>query len=340
MTVIAAVTWSVAMLGVGPGGAAGACACGAIVSHDPDAQVTGEQVLVAIDGTTETIVMRLDVQSVTADAALIVPTPAPATATQASQGLFPELERLTAPHVDPSRTGLNDSDEVGALPGGAPTVVAQVQLGPLEATTLTGGDLAGVRGWLDGHGYHLRPDVSARLEPYLHQGWSFVAMRLTGEKPLAGQLDPVRLDFASPSMVYPMRLSAAARDVQRVVVYTLAGHRMQRTDADAPAQNPTVDFAGSIAGRTADETLTELSAVNPFLTRISTVITDPASITTDFTFGPAPTDATYQRVLPDPAAPGATAGLWAPIAVSAVVAALAAATIATLVLRNRSRGNP
>ncbi|EHB50383.1 Protein of unknown function DUF2330 [Mycolicibacterium rhodesiae JS60] len=285
------------MLLASPVSTAGACACGGIVSPDLDARVTGEQSLIAIDGTTETIVMRLDLHSVADNAALIVPTPTPATATSANPRLFAELERLTAPRIEPRRTGGSGLEEAGAIPAGGPTVVAQVQLGPIEATTLTGGDLTGVRQWLDSHGYTMRPEVTAQLDPYLQQGWSFVAMRLTGERPLSGQLDPVRLDFTSDELVYPMRMSAAAKDTQRVVVYTLAQHRMQRTDADASRQGIAVDYAGSIQGRTSDETLTELATKNPYLTRISTTITEPSSITTDFAFGPTPTDEPYQRVI-------------------------------------------
>ncbi|HTY28194.1 MAG TPA: DUF2330 domain-containing protein [Mycobacterium sp.] len=317
----------------GPGGLAGACACGGIVSPDVDAKVTGEQALVALDGGKETIVMRLDVQSVADNAALIVPTPTPATATSAGESLFGELERLSAPRVERTRT-LPDLDGLHAAPGAAPpTVVAQVQLGPLEATTLTGGDLSGVRQWLDSHGYTMRPEVTAQLEPYLRQGWSFVAMRLTGEEPLSGQLDPVRLDFSSDQLVYPMRMSAAAKDVQHVTVYTLSRHRMQRTDGDAAKQDVNVDYAGSIAGRTSDETLTELGAQNPYLTRISTTITDPASIATDFTFGPAPSDDPYQRVIGGE--PGDRTGLLVAIAASVVVVLVAAGVLTTLIIRHR-----
>ena len=41
MTVAAAL--ATGMLFVAPGGPAGACACGGIVSHDQDARVTGER---------------------------------------------------------------------------------------------------------------------------------------------------------------------------------------------------------------------------------------------------------------------------------------------------------
>ncbi|WP_328355163.1 DUF2330 domain-containing protein [Mycobacterium sp. NBC_00419] len=322
------------MLVVGPGGPAGACACGGIVSPDVDARVTGEQALVALDGGNETIVMSLDVTSIADNAGLIVPTPTPAVAGTAGPDLFSELARLSAPKVEPGRNTRTDLDEAGAAPGGAPTVVAQVQLGPLEATTLSGGDLTGVRSWLDKHGYSMRQEVTAQLDPYLREGWSFVAMRLTGEKPLNGQLDPVRLDFDSDELVYPMRMSAAAKDTQHVTVYTLARHRMQRTDADAAGQAVTVDFAGPVQGRTSDQTLTELSATNPYLTKISTTITDPAAIATDFTFGPAPTDEPYQRVIRHGDAEDDTALLWA-VGASVLVAVLAAAVGAGLILRHR-----
>ncbi|AQT82865.1 hypothetical protein B1R94_16605 [Mycolicibacterium litorale] len=334
---VAACALAGATLLAAPGGTAGACACGGIVSADLDARVTGEQSLVALDGNVETIVMRLDVDSVADNAALIIPTPTPATATQAGPAIFTELERLTAPRIERRGSGRSDLDEAGPALGSAPTVVAQVQLGPLEATTLTGGDLTGVRGWLDGHGYTMRPEVSAQLQPYLSQGWSFVAMRLTADLPLNGQLDPVRLDFASERLVYPMRMSAAAKDTQRVVIYTLAQHRMQRTDADASGQDVTVDYAGRVAGRTSDTTLTELAAKNPYLTRISTTITAPASITSDFTFGPAPTDDPYQRVIGAEPDDGDIGALLLTIAASGLVIVVSAAVGVFLIVRHRRR---
>ncbi len=307
-----------------PGATAGACACGGIVSPDLDARVTGEQSLVALDGNAETIVVRLDVHSVADNAALIIPTPTPATASAADPALFEELERLTAPRVERGGTGHSGLDETGAVPGG-PTVVARVQLGPLEATTLTGGDLTGVRRWLDENGYRMRPEVLGQLDAYLKQRWSFVAMRLTGDTPLSGQLDPVRLDFTSDRLVYPMRMSAAARETQRVVIYTLAQHRMQRIDGDAARQEVTVDYAGSIRGRANDPALIELSTNSPYLTRISTTITEPSSITTDFVFAPAPDDEPYQRVIGHRESGADLGALLVALSASAAVVVLAAA---------------
>ncbi|GAB0101820.1 hypothetical protein JMUB6875_07860 [Nocardia sp. JMUB6875] len=182
----------------------------------------------AWDGQRETIEMRLDLRSSGQGAALLVPTPAPATVTAGNPATFTELERLTAPQVVTVRKWFGDfrlgwgsaADGAGAMPGGgAPTVLDRVRLGPVEATTFTGGDLTGIREWLSHNGYEMREEVLATMPPYLDEGWSFVALRLTTSATLNGALDPVRLAFASDRLVYPMRMSRAAAHPQKVRVY-------------------------------------------------------------------------------------------------------------------------
>jgi hypothetical protein len=288
-------------LAVSAPGVAVACACGAVVSPDSDARIADEQALVTTDGHgKEIIVMRLNLQSNADNAALIVPTPTPAAVTASSPHLFDDLAELSAPRVEIRRhwkfsAGMASQAAARSAP---PTVVDQVQLGPLEATTLTGGDVSGVQQWLDSHGYTMRPEVVAQLDPYLRQGWAFVAMRLTSTVPLDGSLDPVSLVFTSERLVYPMRMSAAAQRPQRVVVYTLGQHRMQRTDSDAAKQTVNVDYAGSIAGRINDAVLTSLARDGgAYLTKMSVQIGDPGAIKSDFEFGVAPNDDPYQQVV-------------------------------------------
>ncbi|MEV6064100.1 DUF2330 domain-containing protein [Nocardia asteroides] len=272
---------------------AAACACGGVVSSGDAARVNGETAVIGWDGTRETVLMRLGMQFDGDDAALIVPTPRPATVSAGDAASFAELSRLTAPEVVTERRwfggGGGDGATSGAAPGSGPEVLGKVQLGPLEATTLRGGDLTGVREWLDANGYQLRPEVSATIEPYLREGWSFVAMRLTSAKPLSGALDPVQLTFESDRLVYPMRMSAAATGAQSVHLYVFGEHRVIRTDADTASQSTITEFASPVADLT-DPDLKALAASGNYLTELSVRITRPAAITTDFTFGPAPTD--------------------------------------------------
>lgn len=290
--------------GIGVAGPASACACGGVaVPSGADARVADETALLSWDGQHETIDMRLGLRTTGDSAGLIVPTPTPATVTAGSTGTFSELSELTAPRVIKDREwfghgglGFGLTVGAGAPPrDGRPTVLAQVQLGPLQATTLSGGDLTGVRQWLSDNGYRMRDEVIATLQPYLSDGWSFVAMRLTSTAPLAGSLDPVRLSFASGRMVYPMRMSRAATQTQTVRLYVLGAHRMQRDDADSDWQDPTVTFAGRIDPADAD--LKQLSANgHDFLTAMTVTIRETAQISSDFRFADAPHDDAYREV--------------------------------------------
>ncbi len=304
---LVAVLASVLLLGSST--VATACACGGLLSSDPSLRVADEVALVTGDGSTETAVIRLNLSTTADNAALVVPTPAPATVTAAPAELFDDLAGLSAPRIETVRrwtiggfgAAASEGRTAGA-PGGGPTVLRQVQLGPLGATTLSGGDLAGVQKWLQDNGYQLRPEISDGLEPYLREGWSVVAMRLNTGTPvesLNGPLAPVTLNFAADELTYPMRMSAQAKSPQTVVTYTLGAYRMQRTDPDSATQTVEIDYAGSIAGRTDNATLTRLAGEpgsGDYLTKMTTTIIDPAAITSDFRFGPAPTDEPLQRV--------------------------------------------
>ncbi len=283
-----------------------ACACGAAIAPGgADATMNREVALVHWDGTTETMVMQLAMDATTDNVALVVPTPTAATVAAADKATFTELDRLAAPEIRHQRRWTLGVPQLGpregALPGtrsGAPDVISQVHLGPLEATTLAGGDLAGLQKWLADNGYVIKAAVLRALNPYLRDGWSFVALRLTSTAPIVGGLDPVRLTFGSPKLVYPMRLSVAAAQPQHVTVFTLAEHRQQRTDADKSTQTTTIGFAGNIAAAVHDPLLRELAEDHgPYLTKSKVDIFQPNSITSDFTFGNAANDDAYREVI-------------------------------------------
>ncbi len=64
--------------------------------------------------------------------------------------------------------GNSSGSHEGALPGartGALDVVSQVQLGPLEATTLAGGDVAGLQKWSADNGYAIKAAVLQAMNP-------------------------------------------------------------------------------------------------------------------------------------------------------------------------------
>ncbi|QIS08527.1 DUF2330 domain-containing protein [Nocardia arthritidis] len=292
-------------VGIGALAPASACACGGVIPKAGDlgstATVNREVALLGWDGRRETIVMQLALRSGIDTAALIVPTPTPATVTAGAPQTFKELEARTAPQVVThyrwlSKIGAGASSAAAPATAG-PTVLGRVQLGPLEATTLTGGDLDGIRKWLTDNGYQTKPEVVDAMAPYLRDGWSFVAMRLTSDQPLSGALDPVRFEFDTDRLVYPMRMSAAAKSSQTVVLYVLGEHRMRRTDPDANKQSSDVEFADR-ATDFADADLARLSGGgHDYLTGLRVTIDNPAAISTDFTFAAADSDEPYHQIV-------------------------------------------
>lgn len=282
-----------------------ACACGALIPPSGEqADLNQEVALVHWDGATETVVMQLALDATTANVALVVPTPTPATVKAGDKATFTELDALSKPKVEQRRHWTlgslfaRSAPHAAAPTKSAPEVVSQVHLGPLEATTLAGGDLGGLRKWLADNGYSIQPAVSDALGPYVHDGWAFVAMRLTSTAPIVGGLDPVRLTFRSSQLVYPMRLSVAAPGLQRVTIFALADHRQQRVDADASAQSSEVQYAGRVSGAVQDPLLRELvGGHGSYLTKVQVVIPDPSRISSDFAFGNAPNDDPYRQVV-------------------------------------------
>lgn len=297
--VAAALLFALAMLATGGVAVpAAACACGAVAGTGGTATVNDEVALVHWDGRRQTILMRLALRAEGDRAALVVPTPAPATVAAGSPDTFAELERRTAPEIVTERRFFGTElggETSGAAPGAAPTVLDQVRLGPLEATTLTGGGLDGIRKWLSDNGYRMRDEVVATLAPYLAEGWSFVAIRLTGENGLDGALDPVQLTFDAAAPVYPMRMSSAATLPQSVRLYVLGAHRVRRADPDAGKQYTHVEFAGRLT-ETDDPLLRELVAGGQtFLTEFTVGIADPAAITSDWTFANEESDTEHRE---------------------------------------------
>jgi len=286
------------------GPSAMACGCGGVVAKSgTTSSVEREVALLTHDGATESITMQLSMDSTAEDLGLLVPTPTPATVALGDDRTFDDLSAAARPrrledfHLfgPPVLFDSNNESSSGAsAPGaGAVTALSTVDLGPLEATTLRADDPDALGAWLDEHHYQIRDGLQAQLDPYIDEGWTFVAVRLTQEgRALQGELPPIVMSFASGSLVYPMRMSRAASGAESVRTYVLGEHRVQRDDATAAAGSPQVIFAGTVD--TADVTSTDLRATlatAPYLTVVDQYFAEPSEgIVSDFTFSAAPTD--------------------------------------------------
>jgi hypothetical protein len=287
-----------------------ACGCGAYIPDRAGAAVVDERALIAWDGRTEDILMSFGVTGSSERAAWVMPVPSAARVTLGDNAVFDDLAALTAPRIEyrdswwPTFSWLTEgsggpSDGVGARPPGGVSVLATQRIGPFEVTRLTGDDSAGLAAWLGEHGFPRPATLDENLAPYVEQGWEIVAIQLapgdTGV--LTGALQPLRLSFASDTVVYPMRLSRAATVPQAVQLSVLAEHRMDPSTVPVAGTEPTLRYAGRLDAQTAPQSLAPYLESGAFLTSWTDVIREPAQIDGDYVFTRTGDDTAYQQVV-------------------------------------------
>ena len=288
-----------------------ACGCGAYIPDQKGASVVDERALVAWDGSREDILMSLRVTGSSGSAAWVMPVPSAAQVSLGEAETFEELGRLTAPRIEYRDSwwptfnwltagGPSEGAMAGAPPGAGVNVLGRQRIGPFDVTRLAAQDPAALAKWLTDNGFPHPDGLDANLAPYVADGWEIVAVKLapaaTGES-LTGDLQPLRLSFASDAVVYPMRLSRSASSPQTVDLFVLADHRMDPTSIPVADNTPTLEFAGPIDGSGVSPALADFVGDGAFLTRWNNTLLEPASIDGDYIFEPAADDTTYQRVI-------------------------------------------
>lgn len=272
-----------------------ACGCGIYLPQDGEASVSEEHVLIRWDGQTEDIVMTLGVLGSSKEAAVIFPVPTRATVKLADPKIFDALRELTKPIVKNEIMILPAFGGMGSAPPSV-TLLERQTIGPFDVSTLAATDANALGDWLKANGYNLPPEIAKALEPYVAQGWFYIAVRLSpgaGTDELTGILDPLWITFDYDQIVYPMRPSALARNRLTVFLYILADHRVQKSFGYEYVQ-----FANWVD----PTTLEEGSPLKPFipkklfLTKIVEYIDHPETIRDDYVFKFAAKDDIYRDV--------------------------------------------
>lgn len=271
--VLAAALTSAMLLAMAPASPALACGCGAVIAPDGyTAEASNERALVYWDGEKETIDLLLDVESDALSLGMIIPTPLPALVSQGDARIFETVETT----VEPTRRVETDWWGLGYLlpdpPAPDVVVIDRVTIGEVETTTIEAADTNGLSTWLAANGYSISEAVSKSLANYVERGWSFTVLRLTGEGPISGQLDPIRLTFETPRLVYPARIAAIETAPQSLRLYVFDTQRVTIAKAHAP----TIEIEGEAtvvwSGEVIDERLVELGK---YLTVFDVRYSDP-----------------------------------------------------------------
>jgi hypothetical protein len=276
-----------------------ACGCGAAYLNS--GFVAGEQSVIRFDGHRETISLQLQLDGVQGgDAALVLPVPAAAQVSLGNEQLIPALLALTAPQtvvkhylfVDPDGGG---AGATAAAPNPGVSVLSQQHLGAFDVAQLAATNVTALGGWLSSNGFTLSPGVAKGLSAYVAEGWRYVAVKLdlkaaaASGGTAAAELDPIEVAFDTSELVYPMRLSANAKDPQNVTLYILAPHEMRIATDPVGGEGGTIRFADWVsAGQALQQPMN--GDARMFLTVYLQSFPQPKLITGDFTFTQASQD--------------------------------------------------
>jgi hypothetical protein len=285
-----------------------ACGCGAYVPDHPGSSVADERALISWDGSTEDILMSLSVTGSSDRAAWVMPVPSAARVSLGDTEVFEELATFTAPRIEyrdswwptiPWLVWAGAAPDGAGAPAGAVNVLGRQRLGPFDVTRLAADDPTALANWLEDNGFPHPDGLDDNLAPYVADGWEIIAVQLvpaeTGGS-LSGALQPLRLSFASDTVIYPMRLSRSATMSQYIDLYVLAPHRMDPAAIPVAGDEPTLEFAGPIE-RSDSPALADFVGDAAFLTRWKNTIFDPEAIEGDYVFEQAPADTPFQQVV-------------------------------------------
>lgn len=262
---------------------ANACGCGGIVGPaDTSISASSERAIISWNGSRETIELTFDIESDSATAGLIVPTPTAATVSAGDLRTFDVIESVIQPEVNVEKDwwGIDyfvpDPDPVVADTG------TRVPLGPIQTSTIAASDTIALQAWLTLNGYGVTDAMADAIKTYAEYGWTFTLISLSSDDVINGHIDPIRLSFDTNRLVYPMRLARSESTTQEVRLYVFDDHRTDVTQGAAPTLKIDGDVVDLYAGKVQD---TRLASLGAYLSAFQITYTDPKNqVTSDIGF--------------------------------------------------------
>lgn len=258
------------------------------------ASIAAEQALIIYAEGRQQIITAVQLEDISGQAAIVFPVPGIPEVDQppGSADLFAYLDEATRPIKRfVSRVVWDSGVTEGAAPAGAVDVLGREIIGGYDVARLAANDAQALDRWLDANGYALPAGASAILDAYVAEGWKFVAVKLADQTVTAGALAPLRLSFATDSIVYPMRLGALSTQPLAVDLYVLSSGRVTIDCLETTYAGPVDQLDPAPPA-----TLEPLLSGAPYLTRLRVFALDPSSLTTDFVARPAPDNEPYRAV--------------------------------------------
>jgi hypothetical protein len=178
---------------------------------------TGQKAAIYFEKDHEILVIQSSFSGNAKDFAYIIPTPKQPTITKISDDIFKNLETMTRVENETIRSyavptlGNAAMDESKSV-----TVLESKQVGVYEIKVISATDANALFNWLKDNNFTYPENKKYILDDYIAGGWFFTTAKIsasaidqdTTSKLMQGALTPLKLEFDTNNMVYPMKISA------------------------------------------------------------------------------------------------------------------------------------
>ena len=170
-----------------------------------------QKAFIYYDGRNETLILSLDYAGKAKDLAWLIPTPTQPKVTKAPKDFFQNLGKLLSLYkMDTSLT-----TGYGGLPAGKSEkviVIERKRVGIFQIAVLSANDPDALYKWCKQEGYNLPSATPFVVKPYIDNKWFFVAVKIEksssrGEETIEASIHPLKIEFETSQIVYPLRIS-------------------------------------------------------------------------------------------------------------------------------------
>lgn len=181
---------------------------------------TGQKALIYYQNQTENLVVSTNFQGNSQDFAWVIPTPSKPEVFKSDASLFTTLEKITktSNYISPVSDAM---PTLGTKSESSVQVIEEKTIDIYDTAILKATDDKALAQWLQDHGYTFPQNKSYMLQDYINNNWYFVIAKIQNaltqdsevkEKLSTGTITPLRLQFQSSKIIYPMKLTRLALD--------------------------------------------------------------------------------------------------------------------------------
>lgn len=181
---------------------------------------TGQKALIYYQNQTENLVVSTSFQGNSQDFAWVIPTPSKPEVFKSSNSLFTTLTKITRTN-DYTSSVYDTMPTLGTKSESSVQVIEEKTIDIYDTAILKATDDKALAQWLQDHGYTFPQNKSYMLQDYINNNWYFVIAKIQNAliqdsdiktQLSTGTITPLRLQFQSSKIIYPMKLTRLAHD--------------------------------------------------------------------------------------------------------------------------------